>query len=86
MHTYSIIDFLPIVFATLLVLFLPGWAWQAWFPRHGRDALENLGEAAALSVSVTAVLALVTHLAGIRWTGAMLIGVYALLAFAALAG
>lgn len=48
--------------SAVLVLLLPGLAWQAWFPRPRLDPLERLAEALAFSLSVTALGGLAFYL------------------------
>lgn len=57
---------LRLALAALVTLFLPGLAWTAWRPFNDRrDALEQLADSAAISLSLTALLALFFFVAGI---------------------
>ncbi|HEY9075863.1 MAG TPA: DUF6541 family protein [Anaerolineaceae bacterium] len=54
--------------AVLVVLFLPGFAWQAWTRPRSADPLQHLGEAAAISLALTALQGLLAF-----WVGAPLL-------------
>ncbi len=72
--------------AGAIVLFLPGAAWLRW-DRSGRgDALEWIGEAAGLSIALTALAAALFFWAGIRLSAAGLVALYVLALAVWLAG
>ncbi len=52
------------LFAGLIVLFLPGLAWQALFWDPEQDTFERMAEAMGLSISITALLALLAYIFG----------------------
>lgn len=67
------------LFAGVLVLFLPGIAWQAllWDPEQ--DTIERLAEAIGISISITALLALLTFILNWRLSSIILIVFYLIL-------
>jgi hypothetical protein len=83
--------------AGVIVLVLPGLAWQAWFgqdtpagqpPAAGPrpDPASRLADAIGLSMALTALAALATFLFGLRLTGWIVAAVYLLLAGLTAAG
>jgi hypothetical protein len=74
------------ILAGTIVLFLPGWAYLAWFPHPDRDAFEGLAESAGLSLAFTALGALSTFVFRFRLNAPTLIAIYAALALIAAAG
>ena len=72
--------------ALLIVLFLPGAAWQAFFRPDRLDPFEKLAEIAGSSLALTGLAALYMFLLGVRLDAGGLAGLYgALLALGALA-
>jgi hypothetical protein len=73
-----------IIMAAVLVLLLPGAALLAWLPAGAestagrRSFLSTLADAAALSISLPALVALWLFVAGARLGGAGIVGLYAL--------
>ena len=67
------------LFAGVVVLFLPGFAWQALFWGSDQDAFERLAESIGVSISITALLALLVYLLGWQITSSALIVFYLLL-------
>jgi hypothetical protein len=65
--------------AGVIVLFLPGLAWQALFRDAEQDLFERLAEALGVSISITALLALLAYLLNWSITSPVLILVYMLL-------
>ena len=70
--------------AGVIVLFLPGFAWLAFFWDDDQDAFERLAEALGISIALTAVFALVAFLLGLQVTATFLITFYLLLLLPAL--
>ena len=79
------ISYLRLSFAAVVVLLIPGGALLAWLssasrrssgPRACWDPIADLADAAALSISVSAVLALFAFLLGLRMGAAGLAGLY----------
>ncbi len=69
---------LQYLLAGVIVLILPGTAWQAWFPSE-KDAGQRLAEAFALSVAFTSLVALLAFIVGFRFTSFYLIALYFIL-------
>lgn len=68
---------LRLALTALVTLFLPGLAWTAWRPANDRrDALERLADAAALSLAITALLALLFFLFNIPFQTGLLRSLY----------
>ena len=65
--------------AGVIVLFLPGFAWLAFFWEDDQDAFERLAEALGISIALTAVVALAAFLLDLQVTAALLITSYLLL-------
>jgi hypothetical protein len=79
--TWPLVDqaTLRLALAALTTLFLPGLAWTAWRSTNDRrDALERLADAAALSIAITALLALIFFLFHIPLQTKLLRGLYAI--------
>ena len=72
--------------AGAMVLFLPGFAWLALFWDPDQDTFERLAEVLGLSISMTAVLALLAYLLNWQLTSTFIIVIYVLLAFPSLWG
>ena len=53
------------ILAALIVLLLPGLAYQAWFSRPETDPIASLADAAGLSLSLTALVGLLFNLLGV---------------------
>ena len=65
--------------AGVIVLFLPGLAWQALFRDAEQDLFERLAEVMGISISVTALFALLAYLLNWSFTSPVLILGYILL-------
>lgn len=74
------------LFAGAMVLFLPGFAWLAFFWDPEQDTFERLADALGLSISLIAFLALYAYLFGLRLTPVSIIAVYCVLAIPAFLG
>ncbi len=76
--------------AGLLILVLPGAALLAWLPVRGKPtpaaSIRWLADAVALSISLSALAALFSHLLNITWTRDGLLTAYAVCALAAVSG
>ncbi|MHB8112752.1 MAG: hypothetical protein ACYDHA_04750 [Bellilinea sp.] len=71
--------------AALVILLLPGAALLVWLPgRHG--FLSRLADSVGLSVSLTAITALIGFLVGLRFTRPLVTGLYVFCALVLLAG
>ena len=66
--------------AGAMVLFLPGLAWLAFFWDPEQDTFERLAEALGLSVAMSAVIALIANLLGLRLTPISVVVIYGILA------
>lgn len=75
--TVQILQEARILAAAILVLYLPGYAWQAWFPRPNTDFASRVAQAVALSVAISGLVALLGFVLRIRFTSSMLVGLYA---------
>src|SRR5512140_1368437 len=75
---YTPSSIILILVAAWLVLFLPGSAWLAWARDEKRDALETMGEAAGVSLALTAVLGLGAFYLGVFPGAGGFLGLYAL--------
>ncbi len=67
------------LFAGLIVLFLPGLAWQSLFWDPEQDTFERLAEAIGLSISITALLALLAYIFGWQVSSIAMVVFYLLL-------
>jgi hypothetical protein len=67
------------LFAGVIVLFLPGFAWQALFWDSDQDAFERLAESIGVSISITALLALLSFILGWQITSNAVIVFYLLM-------
>lgn len=72
--------------AALVVLFLPGLAWEAWLARSGQDPGERLAGILGVSLALPPVIALLGWMVGLRFSGPLVVGLYGLCALLALAG
>jgi hypothetical protein len=68
------------LFAGVIVLFLPGFAWLALFWDPAQDAFERLAESIGVSISITALFALLAFILGWQITSSVLIVIYLLMA------
>jgi len=66
--------------AGAMVLFLPGLAWLAFFWDPEQDTYERLAEALGLSIAMSAVIALLANLLGLRLTPISVVVIYGILA------
>ncbi|MDD5370595.1 MAG: hypothetical protein PHQ40_16045, partial [Anaerolineaceae bacterium] len=82
----QILQELQFIAAAIIVLYLPGYTWQAWFPQPQKDDASRLAEAVALSVAFTGLVALLAFELRLSFSPASLVGLYAALATLALAG
>lgn len=76
----SFLQALRMIAAGAIVLFLPGYAWLAWFPRARSDPFQRLADACGLSLALTALAGLATFVLGIHLNAGWLAGIYLLLA------
>ena len=67
------------LFAGVIVLFLPGLAWQAFFGDPEQDTFERLAEAIGVSISITALLALLAFIFSWQVSSIALVVFYLLL-------
>jgi len=74
------------VTAGTIVIVLPGLALSLSLKEKNKDTLEILGEAIGLSISITAMLALLAHLVGWRFSTADVVAIYLLAGLFLLAG
>ena len=66
--------------AGVIVLFLPGLAWMAFFWDPEQDTFERLAEALGLSIALSALIALVAYLIGLQISAVFVILLYGLMA------
>lgn len=62
--------------AGMIVLVLPGLAGRLWLKKRGNDFLEILADCIGLSISFTALIALIAYIIGWHFSGVDLIAVY----------
>ncbi len=80
------IDALWYGLAALVVLVLPGLAWLAWTPSNERDRFERFVDGIGISVSLTALTALLYFVLGARFSGLALVSLLAACGFASVLG
>lgn len=73
----SLLSLVLMLAAAVLVIFLPGAAWLAWL-NHKYDPLERLAEAAGISLSLTALLAVVGFYFNIYLSATAFFSLYAI--------
>lgn len=75
----SILTPIWVLLVGILVLFLPGYAWLAFFWDAEQDIFERLAEAMGVSISITALMALLASLFNLTITALVVILFYLLL-------
>ncbi len=83
--SYSLVEQIWFLGIALIVLFLPGMVWVAWTQSDDKDMVEQLADAAGISVALIAIVGLIFYLEDWQFNGLILFLFFAIALLAFLA-
>ena len=83
--SYSLVEQIWFFGIALIVLFLPGMVWVAWTQTSDKDIVEQLADAAGISVALIAIVGLIFYLGSWQFNGLILFLIFAIALLAFLA-